>query len=194
MTWIRTIDEDKAEGVVAELYERARQRFSFVPDAVKVFSLRPEVAAAQGQLREALLGEASTLGERRADMIGAAVSGLNDCEYCGIAHAGLLAKRADFEQDDALTLFRNWRAVALPEAERAMLEFAEKLTLMSASVTEDDVQHLRQLGFADENIYDIVLLTAYRNFMNRVNDGLGVPVDRLRGRFGDEFFDAATST
>lgn len=193
MTWIRTVAEEEAEGVVAELYRQARESFSFVPDAVKVFSLRPEVAAAQAQLRRALLGSASTLGARRADMIGAAISGLNDCEYCGVAHSGLLARRGDFSADDSVAIFRNWRSVELPEAERAMLEFAEKLTLMPGGATEGDIERLREVGFSDENIYDIVMLTAYRNFMNRVNDGLGVPPDRLRGRFGDDFYDAATA-
>lgn len=193
MTWIRTVAEDEAEGVVAELYRQARETFTFVPEAVKVFSLRPDVAQAQAQLRSALVGPASTLGARRADMIGAAISGLNDCEYCGIAHAGLLARRSEFSTDDSLAIFRNWRSVDLPEDERAMLEFAEKLTLMPAGTTEDDIERLREVGFSDENIYDIVMLTAYRNFMNRVNDGLGVPTDRLRGRFGDDFYEAATA-
>jgi uncharacterized peroxidase-related enzyme len=190
VTWIRTVAEDDAEGLLAEVYAQAREEFSFVPDAVKVFSLRPHVAAAQARLRRTLLGNASTLGARRADLIGAAVSGLNRCEYCGTAHAGLLAKRADLGEDEAVGLFRNWRSLDLPEDERAMLTFAEKLTLMPSEVTEADIERLRAVGFSEENIYDIVMLTAYRNFMNRVNDGLGVPTDRLRKRFGDSLVDA----
>jgi uncharacterized peroxidase-related enzyme len=193
LTWIRTIGEEEAVGPLAEVYAFAREDFSFVPDAVKVFSLRPEVAAAQTQLRRTLLGNASTLGARRADMIGAAVSGLNKCEYCGAAHTGLLAKREELSAEDAVTLFRNWRVLDLPEQEQAMLAFAEKLTLMPSDVCEEDIERLRAVGFSDENIYDIVLLTAYRNFMNRVNDGLGVPTDRLRQRFGDSLVDAVAS-
>jgi uncharacterized peroxidase-related enzyme len=193
LTWIRTIGEEEAVGLLADVYALAREDFSFVPDAVKVFSLRPDVAAAQTQLRRTLLGNASTLGARRADMIGAAVSGLNRCEYCGAAHAGLLAKREELSDEDAVTIFRNWRVLDLPEQEQAMLAFAEKLTLMPSDVCEEDIERLRAVGFSEENIYDIVLLTAYRNFMNRVNDGLGVPTDRLRQRFGDSLVDAVAS-
>jgi len=190
MPWIPCADEDEATGELREVYERARRRFTFVPDAVKVFSIRPEVAAAQDQLRGVLLGDASSLGARRADLIGTAVSGMNHCEYCGTAHSGLLVKRGDLEQDEAIRVYRNWREVELSDADQAMLRFAEKLTFTPASATEADIDELRGHGFSDVNVFDIVVLTAYRNFMNRVNDGLGVTTERLRNRFGQDLVDA----
>jgi uncharacterized peroxidase-related enzyme len=189
MAWIRWIEEDEVESPVAETYERARKGFGFVPDVVKIFSLRPRVAAAQDLLRQALLGPASSLGARRADMVSAMVAGLNRCRYCSIAHAGMLTERGDLPRGDALTLLSHWRALDLPEDERAMLAFAEKLTTDPEAMAEADVQRLRDLGFTDENVYDIVLLTAYRNYLTRVIAGLGVSVDRLRERFGDEYVD-----
>lgn len=74
-----------------------------------------------------------------------------------------------------------------------MLEFAEKLTFQPAHVGEADIGALRAAGFDDLGIYDIVLVTAYRNFINRVNDGLGVSTDKLRGRFGDDLADEIAS-
>lgn len=184
MAWVRVVEEHEATDEIAELYESARGRFTFVPDAVKVFTVRPEVAVAQDALRRVVLGDASSLGARRADLVGAAVSGMNHCEYCGTAHTGLLAKRGDLDDDESVAVYRNWREVDLPDDDRAMLAFAEKLTFTPAQVTEDDIDKLRSHGFSDENVFDIVLLTAYRNFMNRVNDGLGVTTERLAGRFG----------
>jgi uncharacterized peroxidase-related enzyme len=189
MAWIAWVDEAEAESPVAETYERARRGFGFVPDVVKIFSLRPQVAAAQDLLRQALLGPASSLGARRADMVSAMVAGLNRCRYCSIAHAGMLTERGDLAQADALTLLADWRALDLPEDERAMLAFAEKLTNDPEALAAGDVQGLRDRGFSDENVYDIVLLTAYRNYLTRVIAGLGVSVDRLRQRFGDEYVD-----
>lgn len=189
MAWIAWVDEDAAESPVAETYERARRGFGFVPDVVKIFSLRPNVAAAQDLLRQALLGPASSLGARRADMVSAMVAGLNRCRYCSIAHAGMLTERGDLARGDALTLLHDWRALDLPADDRAMLVFAEKLTQDPEAMAEADVQDLRDLGFTDENVYDIVLLTAYRNYLTRVIAGLGVSVDRLRQRFGDEYVD-----
>src|SRR5262245_23251590 len=109
MAWIGWIDEDEADGLIADVYDRARARFSFVPDAVKIFSIRPEVADAVERMRAVTLGDASSLGQRRADLIGVAVSGLNDCQYCGTAHAGLLALRGELPEDEALAVYQNWR-------------------------------------------------------------------------------------
>ena len=47
MAWVPMVAEDDAEGVLVDVYERARARFTFVPDAVRIFSIRPEVAEAQ---------------------------------------------------------------------------------------------------------------------------------------------------
>ncbi|MCY4427958.1 MAG: peroxidase-related enzyme [Halieaceae bacterium] len=191
--WIGWVEEEDASGAVAETYKRARNKFSFVPDVVKVFSIRPEVAEAKDHLAEVLLGDASTLGARRADLIGTAISGMNHCEYCGTAHSGLLATRGDMDESEAVQVYRDWRKAELDEQELAMLAFAEKLTFTPAMVEEADIELLRDAGFTDENIFDIVLLSAYRNFMNRVNDGLGVMPDRLAGRFGESLLKAIAS-
>jgi uncharacterized peroxidase-related enzyme len=177
---------------LAEVFAAARARFGFVPDVVRALALRPDVAAAQGALRDTLMGDASSVGARRADLIALAVSSINHCEYCGTAHAGVLARRGDLTEDEAVAMFEDWRSVDLPEADRAMLTFAEKLTFDPGRVGENDVAELRAAGFGELEIYDIVLLTAYRNFINRVNDGLGVPLDRLRERFGDALVDGTT--
>jgi uncharacterized peroxidase-related enzyme len=59
-------------------------------------------------------------------------------------------------------------------ADRAMLDYATKLTLTPAAVTADDVQTLRDAGFDDRAILDIAQITAYFAFVNRTADGLGV--------------------
>ncbi len=182
--WIEAPDEDTAMGPVRELYDHARDKYGFVPDAVKVLTPRPDVAAAVTRLKEVLLGDASSLGSRRADLVAIVVSGLNHCEYCGTAHAGMLAERGDMPRDSVAMLYRNWRDVDLNDDDRVMLEFAEKLTYQPSMVTQNDVDGLRAVGFSDVNVYDLVMLVAYRNFINRVHDGLGAPLGRLQGRFG----------
>jgi uncharacterized protein YciW len=64
----------------------------------------------------------------------------------------------------------------LTEAEYGMLEFAEKLTLTPSSMREMDVQKLRDVGWTDRDILDIVHVCAYFNFRVRVVDGLGLEV------------------
>lgn len=64
----------------------------------------------------------------------------------------------------------------LTPAEHAMLEYAEKLTLTPSVMTEEDVQKLRDVGWTDRDILDIVHVCAYFNFRVRVVDGLGLEV------------------
>ena len=74
---------------------------------------------------------------------------------------------AEFIQND-------WRQADLSEAERAMLEYAEKLTLTPAMMTREDVQQLRDVGWTDRDVLDIAMACAYFNFRVRIVDGLGL--------------------
>src|SRR5262245_38150894 len=162
MAYIRDVsEEEKLDPLQGRVFDAARRRFTFVPDIVRVLAIRPEVAYAQGELRDSLLGRASTIGERRADLISLAVSGINGCKYCGTAHAGMMVARGEFTQAEAAAIFKDWRSLDLESGDQEMLEFAEKLTFDPASITEPDIQRLRKAGFDDVGIYDIVLITAY---------------------------------
>ena len=55
-----------------------------------------------------------------------------------------------------------------------MLEFSEKLTFTPGQLSKADMEELRQVGFSDREILGIVLAVAYRNFITRVADMLGV--------------------
>lgn len=70
----------------------------------------------------------------------------------------------------------DWRKMELSKAEYAMLEFAEKLTLTPSNMRQADVQKLRDAGWTDRDILDIVHVCAYFNFRVRVVDGLGLEV------------------
>lgn len=65
----------------------------------------------------------------------------------------------------------------LEPKERAVVDFSLKLTRTPGAMEENDVQTLREQGFSDRNILDVVLVASLFNFMDRVADGLGVEVD-----------------
>jgi uncharacterized peroxidase-related enzyme len=71
----------------------------------------------------------------------------------------------------------DFRHAELPPAERAMLDYARKLTDRPQAMGEDDVARLREHGFDDRAIHDICSITAYFAFVNRVADGLGVELE-----------------
>ncbi len=62
-------------------------------------------------------------------------------------------------------------------ADRAMLEYTEKLTLLTREMVEEDVDVLREVGFSDAAILDINQVTSYYAFVNRLADGLGVKLE-----------------
>jgi uncharacterized peroxidase-related enzyme len=65
----------------------------------------------------------------------------------------------------------------LEPADRAMLDYVVKLTRTPGDVTAADVQALREVGFDDRAILDVVQLTAYFAFVDRLADGLGLAVE-----------------
>ena len=67
----------------------------------------------------------------------------------------------------------DWRAAPIDDADRAMLEYAEKLTLRPWEMVEADVQALRAAGFSDTAILDINQVTGYYAYVNRLADRLG---------------------
>ena len=85
-----------------------------------------------------------------------------------------MALRAGGTVDLIQQLKANYRAADITEAELTMLEYCELLTIQSSNVVEGDVQRLRDVGWSDEDIIDIVHQTALFNYMTRVADGLGI--------------------
>lgn len=68
----------------------------------------------------------------------------------------------------------DYRTAELPDPDRAMLDFAVKLTRTPAAVTRDDLEPLRRAGFDDPAIHDIVQVAALFNYFDRLADGLGI--------------------
>jgi uncharacterized peroxidase-related enzyme len=71
-------------------------------------------------------------------------------------------------------LRRDYKQAPLSDADRAMLDYAAKLTTSAYRVTPDDLDRLRSLGFTDQAILQINMIASWFNYINRVADGLGV--------------------
>ena len=74
----------------------------------------------------------------------------------------------------AAQLARDYTQAKLDDADRAMLDYAAKLTRHAARVTPEDLARLREVGFTDTAILQINLIASWFNYINRVADGLGV--------------------
>lgn len=71
----------------------------------------------------------------------------------------------------------DWRAAQLSQADRVMLGFVDKLTRRPGAMTREDAEALKAAGFEARAILDIVLVASFFNYVNRVADALGIPLE-----------------
>jgi uncharacterized peroxidase-related enzyme len=82
-------------------------------------------------------------------------------------------------KDDDLVarIVDDYETAGLSDRRLAMLRYAGKLTRAPATVQEDDVHELRSSGFSDTDILHIAEVVGYFAYVNRIADGLGVPLE-----------------
>ena len=93
-------------------------------------------------------------------------------------HAESLRVAGGADLETVVAVATDWRKAQLLPEEDAMLEFGEKLSILPSAMKEDDIGILRRHGFSDRDILGIIQASAYRNFITRVADGLGVEMDK----------------
>jgi alkylhydroperoxidase family enzyme len=182
MTFVETIPEEDASGEVAEIYDGMRSQFGYLPNLVRVFSLRPDVYRAWLQLNGAV--KAPDL--RRYELATLAAARRLRSSYCSLQHGKVLAQDfLSFEEVPGLP-------GGLDDADRAVMELAEKVVDDATSVTQADVDRLRELGLSDAEIVDVVLAAAARCFFSKTLDALGVAPDAAYADLPAEFREALT--
>lgn len=164
--------EDEVPDEVKELWALPLEKLGFVPNVLRVFALRPQHLLKWWDYYDELLRGESGLTKTQREMIAVVVSSTNRCHYCIVSHSAALRK---LTKDPALSdqIASDYTAADLEPRERAMLDFAVKLTKSSADMTDADVDALREAGWTDEDIFDIAQVAAMFNFTNRLASGLG---------------------
>jgi uncharacterized peroxidase-related enzyme len=178
-SWLRVPPEEDAPTEVKALFEKANEKLGFLPNVLRVYALRPRHLELWNTFYDELMRGESTLTKVQREMIAVVVSTVNRCHYCMVSHSAFLRKLTG---DPLLVeqLRTNYAYADLEPGERAMLDFAVKLTERSSSCTEADVQVLREAGWSDEDVMDIAEVAAMFNFTNRLASGLGwVPNDEF---------------
>jgi uncharacterized peroxidase-related enzyme len=93
-----------------------------------------------------------------------------------LAHGALLRKNF-FSADQLAAIVKDFRNAGLPPEEVAMMSFAQKVTTQAHQVSEHDIDELRGHGLSDEEILDVVLASAARNFFSKTLDAVGAIPD-----------------
>lgn len=143
------------------------EKLGMVPNVLKAYSQNIEQLNAFSLLYNQLMFGESGLSELEKEMIAVAVSSSNKCYYCQVAHGAAVR---EYSGDPALgeLMVMNYRVADLSERQRAMLDFAVKLTETADRILEADRQALRDVGFTDADIWDIANITGFYNMTNRV--------------------------
>ena len=155
-----------------ELIAKVEERVGHVPNVIRAYAFRPERFLKWWKHYQTVMRADSGLSEAQREMISVTVSGLNRCEYCVVSHSAALRLHTG-EEILADQLAINYRRASITPQERAMLDYAAKITEASHTIGESDIATLRKAGWTDEDIHDIAETAAMFNFSNRMANALG---------------------
>lgn len=177
IVWLAIPDEESLDKDFRKLFARARENVGFVPNVFVGYMVRPtHFRHWFNHFRELMEGE-SELTPAEREMISVVVSAENHCLYCLVSHGAELRHRLeDPILGDRITL--DYRRAGLDERTTAMLDYAVKITNNPVACSEDDIQHLLDLGFSEEAIFDIAEIAAMFNFTNRLASATGMMPNR----------------
>ena len=163
-----------------ELILTVQEKSGFIPNVFLALAHRPDEFRAFFQYHDALMERASGLSKGEREMIVVATSGINQCTYCVVAHGAILRIR---EKNPLLAdqIGTNYRKADITERQKAMLDFAVKVSLTAYEVNDEDYQTLYAYGFSDEDIWDIGAISAFFALSNRMVNMAGI-------RANDEFY------
>lgn len=173
LSWLDVPERSELPETVQTLFAKFEDKTGLIPNVAKVFALTPEHFMRWFKYYDFLMrNKESELSRREREMIALAVSSNNSCEYCLASHSAYLREiTGDAVLPDLLV--HNYRRAELSERERALLDFAVKLSGDSAEMSPDDLDPLRKLGLSDETIFEAAQVAAMFNFTNRLANALG---------------------
>jgi uncharacterized peroxidase-related enzyme len=152
---------------MAAFFKSCEVKLGFVPNVMKAFSFDMAKLEAFVAYRNDLMLGGSGLSVLEREMIATVVSAQNRCFYCLTAHGAAVRNLAG---DPVLgeLMAMNYRSARLSKRQRAMLDFAVKLTAEPWSIEESDRARLRGAGLADRDIWDIAAVASFYNMTNRL--------------------------
>lgn len=171
MQRITAIDPETASGKVKDLLNTVQRSLGITPNIVRTMAQSPAVLDAYLAFGAAL--SKGLLSARLREQIALVVGETNGCDYCLAAHTAI-GKKVGLSED---ALIESRRANARDSRDRAALQFARNVVRAHGEVRDQDVDHLRTLGFTDGEIAEIVANVAINLFTNYFNHVARTEVD-----------------
>lgn len=168
---------DPLPAATQKYFDICTEKLGMVPNVLQAHAFSIEkLNAFTGLYNELMLAD-SGLTKLEREMIAVVVSSINRCFYCLTAH-GAAVRELSGNPILGEQLVMNYRTAELDARQRAMLDFTALLTSASYTVEEAHRQSLRDVGFSDRDIWDIINVAAFFNMTNRVASGTAmVPND-----------------
>ena len=159
---IKDLPEDIRSRLLA-----VQEKSGFIPNVFLTLAFRPDEFRAFFAYHDALMEKDGGLTKAEREMIVVATSGANQCQYCVIAHGAILRIRAKNPQiADQIAV--NYRKADITPRQRAMLDFAMKVSQQAQLVSEADFTELSAHGFNNDEVWDIAAIAAFFALSNRM--------------------------
>ncbi|MGZ5034415.1 MAG: peroxidase-related enzyme [Usitatibacter sp.] len=165
---------------IRERIEAVQEKAGFVPNVFLTLAHRPDEFRAFFAYHDALMEGVGGLTKAEREMIVVATSAANQCQYCVVAHGAILRVRAK-NPLIADQVAANYRKADLTDRQKAMLDFALKVSRRAEEVNDADFLALERHGFSKEDIWDIGAISAFFALSNRMANLIDM-------RPNDEFF------
>jgi uncharacterized peroxidase-related enzyme len=144
-----------------------QEKAGFVPNVFLVLAHRPEEFRAFFAYHDALMEKEGGLTKAEREMVVVATSGANQCQYCVVAHGAILRVRAkDPRIADQVAV--NYRKADITPRQKALLDFAMKVSRHSEEIGDADLEAMRAAGFTDDDIWDAGAIAALFALSNRM--------------------------
>lgn len=157
----------KLSPAMAAYFKKCQDKLGFVPNVLVAYAFdNTKLETFAAMYNDLMLGE-SGLSRLEREMIAVAVSSQNRCYYCLTAH-GAAVRQYSGNPLLGEHLVMNYRVARFSKRQRAMLDFAVKMTTQPWTIEETDRERLRRAGFTDRDIWDISAVAGFFNMSNRV--------------------------
>ena len=166
---LSTLPEDIRASIL-----QVQEKAGFIPNVFLAFARRPAEWRAFFAYHDALmLKEEGSLTKGDREMIVTATSAVNQCLYCVVAHGAILRiyEKKPFVADQVAV---NYRKADITPRQRAMLDFAMKVSQRAQDIDDADFAALQAHGFDDEDAWDIAAITAFFGLSNRMANFAGM--------------------
>jgi len=158
---------------IRERIEAVQEKSGFIPNVFLVLAHRPDEFRAFFAYHDALMDKPGNLTKAEREMIVVATSNLNQCQYCVIAHGAILRIRAKNPLiADQVAI--NYRKADITPRQKAMLDFAVKVSQSAEAVGEAEIEALKAHGFDEDDVWDIAGIAAFFALSNRMANVTGM--------------------